>query len=250
MNEDSESEPNSINTEDDDDEYQPKAVKSKKKKVGKVKNKKTSISKSQKNPKSKKNKEENSTKPSLSQETPLIVPLKDHSESEEDEFIKSRNRYKKRQKFTKEEDQFILDSYKGPYTRWNEIAEQLGTGRTGKLVRERYHNFLDQNYDHSPWDREDLAYLCGLVREVGTNWKIINHFFPRRTTTNIKNAFTTASKSFKLDRSKFVSKGEKSRHKTQIESKITQEMIDEIKSKVDDRISSSQDLDFKPILFD
>ena len=223
--------------------------KNKKNRKGSSKKGKT-VSRSQivSEPKETEETEESTLKTAQSQKEPELEPLNENSEEEEENQKIPKKRGKRRTLFTKGEDNYIIDQYKGQFTNWNKIAEDLGTGRTGKLVRERYHNFLDKNYDHSPWDKTDLAYLCGLVKKVGTNWKIINHFFPRRTSTNIKNAFTCAAKKYKLDRSFYVSKGERSRLKAQFDGDVTEEMLLEIKTAVDEKISLHPDLDLQRIL--
>ena len=179
---------------------------------------------------------------------PSNVPLNlnfdpDNPENEE---IPKRQR---RRPFNQLEDTFILESFDGPRTKWNQIAEELGTGRTGKLVRERYYNFLDPNYDHSPWARSDLAYLCCLVKKIGTDWKTINNFFPRRTPANIKNAFTSITKSINYKRDGVVEKGEKHRERVKSVNQISQEMLETIREAVDGKMSEHPEMDFKSILF-
>lgn len=135
----------------------------------------------------------------------------------------------KRKPFSNLEDEIILKNYNGSKTNWKEICELLDNKRTAKSCLERYKYFLDPNYDHSPWEHEDLMSLCLLVKKFGTDWLTIRQFFPRRNPANIKNAFTAFTKANHLDRTDLVEKGRSHRMEVRYSNPLSAEEIIKIK---------------------
>lgn len=94
---------------------------------------------------------------------------------------------KTRTKFTKAEDELILDlvSLMGPRS-WNNIANHC-PNRTARQIRERYVNYLSPKVQNKPWTEEEDALLGEKVCEFGRKWSKIAKFFSNRTDVTIKN---------------------------------------------------------------
>ena len=105
------------------------------------------------------------------------------------ELTPSKTPSKTRSKFSKEEDQAVLELYKTHPNDWKFIADKLN--RSIRQVRERYQHFLAPHLNKSPWTDEEELLLYQKVEELGTVWAKISSFFPNRSTVNIKNHWST-----------------------------------------------------------
>ena len=85
----------------------------------------------------------------------------------------------KRHTFTAEEDEKILAFVQanGPRN-WKNIAAALGTGRTIKQCRERYHHYLEvASGDKRPWNASEDQLLIEKVNKLGPAWAALRQFF-------------------------------------------------------------------------
>jgi Myb superfamily proteins, including transcription factors and mRNA splicing factors len=98
--------------------------------------------------------------------------------------------YKRREKFTSEEDQKILDLVKIHGTNnWALIARAIQK-RTGKQCRDRYYNYLAPNINHNPISAGEYETIYIKYKEIGSKWlKIAKFLQPGRTENQVKNAY-------------------------------------------------------------
>jgi len=89
--------------------------------------------------------------------------------------------------WSREEDQMIIDHVTQHGTKsWSQLAGMI-PGRTGKQMRERWHNQLDPHIKKDPWTPEEDAKLLQLYQDFGSRWAEISKRFPGRTDNSIKN---------------------------------------------------------------
>lgn len=115
-------------------------------------------------------------------------------------------RKKTRHKFTKEEDQKLLNLV-NQYGKncWSFVAQNMD-GLTARQCRERYQDYLTPGIRNEVWTYEEDQLLQQKVAEFGQRWTTIAKFFNSRTDVNIKNHWTILSqriaKSQKLESEK------------------------------------------------
>lgn len=113
---------------------------------------------------------------------------------------------KSRHKFTKEEDQKLLNLV-NQYGKncWSFVAQNMD-GLTARQCRERYQDYLSPGIRNEVWTFEEDQLLQQKVAEYGQRWTTIAKFFNSRTDVNIKNHWTILSqrlaKSRKLESDK------------------------------------------------
>ncbi|OHT12478.1 Myb-like DNA-binding domain containing protein [Tritrichomonas foetus] len=103
---------------------------------------------------------------------------------------KSKNQ---RHKFTKDEDQKLIDLV-GKYgtNNWIEIAVNMA-GLTSRQCRERYKHYLAPNIKNDIWTIDEELLLQQKYAEYGPKWSTIAKFFNARSDVNIKNHWTILS---------------------------------------------------------
>lgn len=94
-----------------------------------------------------------------------------------------------RAKFTKLEDEIIIRfvKEKGAHS-WNRIIPLL-PGRTPRLVRERWVNYLSPDVNLTPFTKEEDDLILQLVSKHGKHWKFISQSFNKRTDIALKNRY-------------------------------------------------------------
>jgi Myb-like DNA-binding domain len=93
--------------------------------------------------------------------------------------------------------------------KWNDIAREISRElfaknnklfvvRTGKQVRERYHNYLETNYNFDPITGREAFIIFERFKQVGKKWaQICRELDNRRSENTIKNFYYTIQRIFK-----------------------------------------------------
>ena len=101
--------------------------------------------------------------------------------------------------WTPEEDEILIRAIASdtrtkdgvPFQNWSELAtsEFLHLGRTGKMVRDRWTNYLDPKIDRTPFSRDDDIELFHAHGRYGKRWAVISEraFGSRRSENHVKN---------------------------------------------------------------
>lgn len=107
--------------------------------------------------------------------------------------IQNDNRMR-RNHFKKEEDEMLTNLVeKYGENNWSQIASEM-PGRNIRQCRERWQNNLQGKILKNKWTKEEETLLKQKVNEVGTKWKMLENYFPGRTSYNIRNKWTCISR--------------------------------------------------------
>ncbi len=100
----------------------------------------------------------------------------------------SKNSALEKKNWTRDEDRFIKEFVKQNGKKWEELAKKLNC-RSGKQIRDRYLNKLDDNLIRSKFSNEEDEKIINLYLKYGSKWSYISKFFKGRTPDMIKSRF-------------------------------------------------------------
>ncbi|OHT03089.1 hypothetical protein TRFO_29546 [Tritrichomonas foetus] len=97
------------------------------------------------------------------------------------------NESKNKKRFTREEDQRLLElvALHGA-KKWDMLANKLG-GRCGRQCRDRYVNYLSPKVKKTKWTTNEDRLLIEMYRRIGPKWSTIARKFKGRTASALKN---------------------------------------------------------------
>jgi len=92
-----------------------------------------------------------------------------------------------KEKFTPEEDSYLLELVNEHGEDDWALISSLMKGRNTRQCRERWNKYLSPRVNTSPWSKEEDFLLETKFKEMGARWKAIAKFFSQRTDINVKN---------------------------------------------------------------
>ena len=92
-----------------------------------------------------------------------------------------------RKKFTREEDEKLMRLVKKFGTKsWEEVSKFMPR-RCGRQCRDRYNNYLLENFTKGPWTPEEDNFINQKYDEIGPHWVEISKMMPGRSGNDVKN---------------------------------------------------------------
>ncbi|KAK8835950.1 hypothetical protein M9Y10_040333 [Tritrichomonas musculus] len=96
-------------------------------------------------------------------------------------------KFNHKQKFTKTEDaQLIKLVKKYGVPNWEEVSRHMKR-RNARQCRERYNNYLNDNFKKGSWTESEDKLIISLYRQIGPHWLNISKSLPGRSGNDIKN---------------------------------------------------------------
>ena len=113
-------------------------------------------------------------------------------------FVKKKKSVTGRKKFTREEDERLLQLVEvyGEYD-WERIAATLGT-RNARQCHDRWKFYINPQLNKSPFTREEDLLLISLVQQYGGMWVQISKKFHQRSDVQMKNRWKYLQKQMNL----------------------------------------------------
>lgn len=102
-------------------------------------------------------------------------------------MFQTMEKYHQKQKFTKKEDsQLIRLVKKFGTSKWEEISHHMER-RTARQCRDRYNNYLSDNFKKGSWTENEDMLIISLYNKIGPHWLAISKSVPGRSGNDIKN---------------------------------------------------------------
>ena len=140
----------------------------------------------------------------------------------------------------------LVDQY-GPD--WKLISQKI-SGRTARQCRERYKNYVAPNLLNKPWTQEEDMILAQLVACIGQKWSMISSYFKNRSEVNVKNRWSSLTKSHtnnKLHQNQFIISSQEKQQNNQTQTKaLTPKTKAAIMSPIDSLVSMQDQYILKP----
>lgn len=116
----------------------------------------------------------------------------------------------KRMQWTKAQDKLLTSLVEGEETNWAEIAKQINSKfpkveRTGKMCRERWHNYLDPEITTKKITPDEEIKIFDLYKQYGNKWVEIAKNLPGRTENWVKNLYYATLRRYVRNINKFKS---------------------------------------------
>jgi myb proto-oncogene protein len=127
-----------------------------------------------------------------------IISLKLKKKSASDCFTRYRrisNRYLKG-KWSRIEDNLLGSLVQKHGRHWSKISNEMKT-RSGKQIRDRYLNMLDEKIDNSKFTINEDILILDLHEKFGNKWSFFTNFLKNRSPDKIKNRFNSSIKNKK-----------------------------------------------------
>ena len=99
-----------------------------------------------------------------------------------------KNSLQKRTKWTKEEDDFLIQQVKQHGNKWSQISKLI-PGKSPRECSNRWIHHLNPDLNPDHFTKEEDNIICRNVKEIGKNWEIIAKFLPGRTPISIYNRY-------------------------------------------------------------
>lgn len=116
---------------------------------------------------------------------------------------------KTRKPWTSPEDEQVRSLVRIHGKNWQKIS-CLMKNRSGKQIRDRFLNYLEENVRKDPWTAEEDRILLENYQAFGAKWAKFSKFIPGRSENSIKNRFHSAlKKQIRENRENSLEKSEK-----------------------------------------
>lgn len=92
-----------------------------------------------------------------------------------------------RNKFTREEDEKLKSLVKQHGNRSWELVSKFMPGRCGRQCRDRFNNYLSEDFRKGPWRPEEDELIVRKYKEIGPHWVEISKLLNSRSGNNVKN---------------------------------------------------------------
>ena len=101
---------------------------------------------------------------------------------------RQRPAYNGHEKFSKEDDEQLIQLVQKFGTNWKVIALNM-RNRNSRQCRERWMHYLDPQINNSPFSSSEDQLIISKFNEFGPKWVMITKFFHGRTDQQLKNRF-------------------------------------------------------------